>query len=126
MQAFVGEMDRLAEVNDDFRHVLFTGVNAQLVAMLLQPHEEIGLERHEVDQLFLIVEGIAEFAIADELHEVEEGAIVIVPAGTRHNVTNVGDDPLRLLTIYAPPQHHAGTVHHLASDAIREELILPR
>jgi mannose-6-phosphate isomerase-like protein (cupin superfamily) len=122
MQPFVGDLERLAEQNEDYRHVLFTGAHSQLVAMLLAPAEEIGMERHEVDQVFLIIEGLAEFSVDGALYEAEEDAIVVVPAGAEHNVTNIGDEELRLLTIYAPAQHPAGTVQHVKVAEAPKEL----
>ena len=121
MQPLVGDLERLAEQNDDYRHVLFTGAHSQVVAMLLRPDEEIGMERHEVDQVFLIIEGLAEFSVDDALYEAEEDGIVLVPAGAEHNVTNIGDEELRLLTIYAPAQHPAGTVQHTKGAAVAKE-----
>ena len=121
MQPFVGDLERLAEQNDDYRHVLFTGAHSQVVAMLLQSGEEIGMERHEVDQVFLVVEGLAEFSVDDALYEAEEDAIVVVPAGAQHNVVNIGDEQLRLLTIYAPGQHPAGTIQHTKAAATAAE-----
>ena len=126
MGPFTGDLERLAEQNDDFRHVLYTGMHSQLVAMRVTAGEEIGQERHEVDQIFIVIEGLAEFEIDDRLHEVEEDGVVIVPAGSLHNVTNIGEDELRLLTIYAPAQHKPGTVHRTKADALRAELVLQK
>jgi mannose-6-phosphate isomerase-like protein (cupin superfamily) len=121
MQPFIADLERLAEENDDFRRVLYTGPHTQVVTMLLKANEEIGLERHTVDQVFLIAEGVAEFEVEGMRYEAEEDAIVVVPAGARHNVTNIGSDELRLITIYAPAQHHAGTVHHTKAAAMAAE-----
>ena len=121
MQPFIGDLERLAEQNDDYRRVLFTGAHSQVVAMLLKPGEEIGMEQHHVDQVFLLVEGLAEFSIDDALYEAEEDGIVVVPAGAEHNVTNIGDEELRLLTIYAPAHHAAGTVQHTKAAATEKE-----
>ncbi len=125
MQPFVGDLERLAEQNDNFRHVVFTGEHSQVVTMRLRPGEDIGPERHDVDQIFVLIEGLAEFDLDDELYELEEDGILVVPAGTHHNVINIGEDDLRLITIYAPPQHAAFTVHRTRADAMSAEHLVP-
>jgi mannose-6-phosphate isomerase-like protein (cupin superfamily) len=117
MQAFHDDMKKLAKHNDDFRRVLFTGPNSQLVLMCIQPGEEIGEERHHVDQLFYFVAGSGEAIVEGEVRRVEEHDAVVVPAGTPHNFRNTGRRPLRLFTSYAPPEHPDGTVHHTKRDA---------
>lgn len=102
----------LARQNDAFRRELVTGAHSQLVAMTLPPREEIGEEVHEdVDQILLFVEGAGEAVLEGERSPVRASDIVFVKAGTRHNFVNTGQGPLRLLTIYAPPEHPAGTFH---------------
>jgi mannose-6-phosphate isomerase-like protein (cupin superfamily) len=123
MQPFVGYLEALATQHDDFRHVLFTGMHEQVVAMALQPGEDIGSERHEVDQVFMLVQGTLAFDLDAHRYELAEGGILVVPAGTQHNVINVGPEKARLITIYAPAQHPAGTVHHTKADAVRGELL---
>ena len=113
MTGFVGDIEKLTEKNNFFRQVLYTGKYAQLVVMSLQPGEEIGDEvHHTVDQFFRIEEGEAKFVFNEkEEHVVKSGDAVIVPAGTFHNVINASPTkPLRLYTLYAPPQHPDGTV----------------
>lgn len=118
MARFIGDFDRLSAANEDFRHVLFTTPRSQLVAMTLQPGEEIGLEVHDEDQIFVLVAGgPAEFVLDGERHLLGQHAFVVVEAGTEHNVTNVGGFPMRLLTVYAPSHHPDGTVHHTKADA---------
>ena len=124
MQPFIGDVGTLAQQNQDFRRVLFTGLHSQTVAMMLPPGEEIGLERHEVDQAFLIVQGVATFNVDGRDYVVEANGLFIVPTGAQHNVLNTGDEDLRLITIYAPAQHADGTVHHTKADAMRGELLL--
>jgi mannose-6-phosphate isomerase-like protein (cupin superfamily) len=124
MQTFTGSLEALAEQNDDFRRVVFTAMHSQLVAMVLPPGEEIGLEHHDGDQIFLLVDGTLAFDLDGRREEVGDGGIVVVPAGVHHNVTNVGRDVARLVTVYAPAEHAAGTVHHTRNDAIRAELAL--
>jgi mannose-6-phosphate isomerase-like protein (cupin superfamily) len=120
MTGFVGDIEKLTEQNKYFRQVLFTGKHAQLVVMSLQPGEEIGNEVHNtVDQFFRIEEGEAKFVFNEkEEHNVKSGEAVIVPAGTFHNVINASSkEPLKLYTIYSPPNHPDGTVHKTKAEA---------
>jgi len=92
--------------NEDFRRVLYTGHNLQLVLMTLQPGEEIGEEVHEDrDQFFRFEKGSGVVTIDGNENRVSEDFGVIVPQGARHNVRNTGSEPLRLYTIYGPPEH---------------------
>lgn len=112
----------LTRRNDAFRRELITGAHSQLVAMTLRPGEEIGEEVHDdVDQIFLFVDGRCETVLDGESSPSGPGQVVFVRAGTRHNVVNTGDAPLRLLTIYAPPEHPPGTVHMTREEAIAAE-----
>lgn len=115
---FVGNFKRLARANLDFRQVLQTGTYSQVVAMSLLVGEDIGEEVHEsTDQMFLIAAGAGEALVGDERHRVGEGDFVFVPAGTLHDITNVGDEDLKLLTVYAPPEHPAGTIEKTKAEA---------
>jgi mannose-6-phosphate isomerase-like protein (cupin superfamily) len=107
-----------ATENPDFRRVLWTGEHTQLVVMTIPPGEEIGEEVHETnDQLLTFVSGVGEARIAGEKREVVAGDLVVVPAGTRHNFVNTGPQPLVLYTVYGPPEHPDGTVHHTKAEA---------
>ena len=120
MTGFVGDIEKLTEKNKFFRQVLYTGKYAQLVVMCLQPGEEIGNEiHHTVDQFFRIEEGEAKFVFNDsEVHLVHDGEAVIVPAGTFHNVLNNSTkEPLKLYTLYSPPNHPDGTIHKTKAEA---------
>ncbi|MGO9951784.1 MAG: cupin domain-containing protein [Dissulfurispiraceae bacterium] len=120
MTGYVGHIEKATLSNGFFRQVLFTGKHNQLVVMCLQPNEEIGNEVHSnVDQFFRIEEGIARFVFNDtEEHIVGDGDAVVVPAGTLHNVMNTSaTKPLRLYTIYSPPNHPDGTVHKTKAEA---------
>ena len=120
MTGYVGPIEKATEKNKYFRQVLFTGKHLQLVLMSLQPKEEIGNEVHEqVDQFFRIEDGRAKFVLnGTEEHLVGAGGAVVVPAGTYHNVINTSPTkPLKLYTIYTPPQHPDGTVHTTKSEA---------
>ena len=120
MTGFVGPIERQTLENTDFRRVLFTGKHAQLVVMCLQPGEEIGDEVHaNVDQFFRIEQGEAKFVFNEkEEHVVRDADAILVPAGTHHNVINVSKTkPLKLYTIYSPPNHPDATVHKTKHDA---------
>lgn len=98
---------------NNFREVLYTTQRSQLVIMTLQPGEEIGLEKHEGHDQFIRVEAGQGVAILDgERHPLEDGVAVVIPAGTEHNVINTSDsEPMRLYTLYTPPEHPDGIVH---------------
>lgn len=118
MKGFVGDIEDLTEDNELFRRVLYTGRNLQLVLMSLNPGEEIGEEVHDDrDQFFRFEEGKGEVIIDGVANPVEDDIAVIVPAGAKHNVRNTGDEPLRLYTIYGPPEHIDGTVHATKAEA---------
>jgi mannose-6-phosphate isomerase-like protein (cupin superfamily) len=112
-----GNAFELARQNEAFRRTLETGEHAQLVVMTIQTGEEIGEETHEGDQLLLIVDGEGEAIIEGRSSPVGPGDYVFVPAGTLHNFVNTGSEPLRLLTVYAPPEHPDGTVHQTKAEA---------
>lgn len=115
------ELKEVAEENEYFRQVLFTGVHSQLVVMALRPGEEIGEEVHEVDQFIYLVTGDGEAIMAGVVAPFEKGDALCVPAGSLHNVKNTGDGPMKLFTVYSPPQHAAGTVEKYKSDVLEEE-----
>lgn len=118
LKGFVGDIEKLADDNSNFRRVLYTGKNLQLVLMTLKPGEEIGEEVHPgTDQFFRIEEGKGEVRINGEPTKINDGDVVLVPAGVRHNVVNTGGEPLRLYTLYAPPQHRDGTVQATKAEA---------
>lgn len=124
MTGFVGKIETLTLKNKNFRKVLFTGKYAQLVLMCLQPGEEIGNEIHKkVDQFFRIEEGDARFVFdGKETHTVHANDAVVVPAGTFHNVINISKtNPLKLYTVYSPPNHPEGTIHKTKAEAEEAE-----
>lgn len=121
MKGFVDDIETLTEDNGDFRRVVYTGKHLQLVLMSLEPGEEIGSEVHKThDQFFRFEDGEGEVVIDGVTHKVEADDAVIVPAGARHNVKNTGDEPLKLYTIYGPPEHKEGTVHPTKADETEE------
>jgi mannose-6-phosphate isomerase-like protein (cupin superfamily) len=112
MKGYVDNIEEATSSNGDFRRVLYTGKNLQLVLMTLQPGEEIGEEVHDDrDQFFRIEDGRGTVYIDGAPNQVEDDFAVIVPAGARHNVVNTGDEPLKLYTIYGPPEHRDRIVH---------------
>ncbi len=118
MKGFVGDIEKLTTENTDFRRVLYTGKHLQLVLMTLAPGEEIGEEVHEDRDQFLRLEaGAGEVWIDGNRSQVKDDDAIIVPAGARHNVVNTGATPLRLYTLYAPPEHRDGTVHVTKAEA---------
>jgi mannose-6-phosphate isomerase-like protein (cupin superfamily) len=122
MKGFVGDIEALTVENSDFRRVLYTGHHLQLVLMTLQPGDEIGEEIHDDrDQFFRFETGAGEVWIDGNRSKVEGDDAVIVPAGAKHNIVNIGDEPLRLYTIYAPPEHREGTRHVTKADADASE-----
>ena len=112
------DLDRLVRENDDFRREVATAEHSQVVLMTIPVGEEIGEEVHEgIDQLLVFVEGEAEAILEGESSPVHAGQAVLVPAGTRHNFKNTASTPLRLYTVYAPPEHPPGTVQHTKAEA---------
>ena len=118
MQWFVDNIEKLTLENSDFRRVLYTGKQLQLVLMTLAPGEEIGEEVHEDHDQFLRVEaGAGEVWIDGNRSPIKDDDAIIVPAGARHNVVNTRDTPLQLYTLYGPPEHRDGTVHRTKAEA---------
>jgi mannose-6-phosphate isomerase-like protein (cupin superfamily) len=119
MTGYVGKIEQVTLENTAFRQVLFTGKHAQLVVMSLLPREDIGEEVHDaVDQFFRVESGTAKVVMNGEGSVVSDGDAFVVPAGTVHNVINVStDQPLKLYTIYSPPNHPDGTVHQTKAEA---------
>jgi mannose-6-phosphate isomerase-like protein (cupin superfamily) len=118
MKGFVDNIETLTEENENFRRVLYTGKNMQLVLMALQPGEEIGEEVHgDRDQFFRVENGNGEIVIDGVANRIKADTAMIVPAGARHNVRNTGNKMLRLYTLYAPPEHLDGTIHSTKADA---------
>lgn len=121
MKGYVDNIERATVENEDFRRVLYTGKNLQLVLMTLPAGCDIGEEVHEDrDQFFRIEQGKGRILIDGVAHDVEDDDAVIVPAGARHNVTAGEGGPLRLYTIYGPPEHKDGVVHKDKEQAERD------
>jgi mannose-6-phosphate isomerase-like protein (cupin superfamily) len=116
--SWTGSITDAARDNADFRRVLSTGPHAQLVVMSIPAGEEIGEEVHDdVDQVLSIVDGHGEAVLDDVPRRIGDGDLVLVSAGTKHNVRNVGNGDLKLYTVYAPPEHPDGTIHRTRAEA---------
>lgn len=111
MKGYIDDIEARTKENADFRRVLYTGKRLQLVLMTLQPGEEIGEEVHaDGDQFFRVEEGAGQVLIDGTWTPIEHDSGIVVPGGARHNIRNTGHEPLKLYTIYAPPEHIDGTV----------------
>jgi len=113
---------KLAMNNDAFRDEVITGKECQVVLMTIQPGEEIGAEVHDDhDQILVFVEGNGQAVLAGQAREIGANDLVFVHAGVEHNFINTGSKPLRLYTVYAPPEHAAGTRHDTKTEADEAE-----
>ena len=117
MKGYTANIEKLSLENDNFRKVLYTDKNSQLVLMSLLPGEEIGEEVHDVDQFLRVEKGVGKTILSDISHDIGDGNVIIVPAGTKHNVINTGADSMKLYTLYMPPHHRDGVVHKTKAEA---------
>jgi mannose-6-phosphate isomerase-like protein (cupin superfamily) len=120
MNGYITNIEKATLENENYRKVLYTAKNSQLVLMTIQPGDEIGEEIHELDQFIRLEAGKARVTLDGVEHSIEDDWAVVIPAGTKHNVVNVGDEPVRLYSVYSPPEHKDGTVHATKADD-REE-----
>lgn len=121
-----GDLFAVARTNDDFRRVLSTTRHTQLVVMTIPPGGEIGSEVHEgIDQTLIAIEGSGTSVLDGEERPFGAGYAVVVPQGARHNFVNTGAEPLRIVTVYGPPDHRPGTVHHTKVDAEQDKGDVP-
>ena len=116
MKGYVLNLEKETVENEDYRRVLYTAKNSQLVLMSIKPGDEIGEEVHELDQFIRLEQGTAKVILDDVEHTLEDDWAVVIPAGTKHNVINTGDVDLKLYSIYTPPEHKDGTVHSTKAD----------
>ncbi|MBA4399910.1 MAG: cupin domain-containing protein, partial [Anaerolinea sp.] len=119
MNGYHADIEKITLRNEYFREVLFTGPHSQLVAMAIKPGDEIGTEIHNGnDQFFRIEAGKGKAVLAGKEFPLEDGMVVVVPAGVQHNIINTSaNEMLKLYTIYSPPQHPDGTVHKTKAEA---------
>ena len=121
MKGYVQNIESISVKDENFRQVLYTAKNCQLVVMALNPKEEIGMEVPELDQFFRVEEGIGE-AVLDGIHKmISAGFAVLVPAGTNHNIINTGTTPMKLYTLYSPPNHRDGVIHKTRAEAEKDD-----
>ncbi len=111
MKGYVTNIEKLSLENDNFRKVLYTDKNSQLVLMSLLAGEEIGEEVHDVDQFLRVEKGTGTAILNDRSHDIADGSVIMVPAGTKHNVINTGNESMKLYTLYTPPHHRDGVTH---------------
>ena len=123
MNGFHANITHLTATNGNFRQVIYTGKNTQLVLMSIEPAGEISAEIHpENDQFFHFESGEGLVIIDSNEYDVSAGSAIIVPAGAEHTVINVSDtDPLQLYTLYSPPHHKDGATHATIEDAIADD-----
>ncbi len=122
MKGYVANIEQLSLANEYFRQVLYTDARMQLVVMALKPNEDIGEEVHTLDQFIRIEEGEGKAVLDGEEHALADGTVVIIPAGTRHNIINTSaQKPMKLYTLYAPPNHKEGTTHKTKAEAEADE-----
>ena len=117
MNGFLINMEKATLENNNFRRVLNTANNSQLVVMSLLPGEEIGMEVHDLDQFIRFESGRGKVILDGEEKAVEDDWAVVIPAGVEHNVINTSDsEKMKLYSIYSPPEHPDGTVHPTKAD----------
>jgi mannose-6-phosphate isomerase-like protein (cupin superfamily) len=118
MDHFLTDIEEATVKNDNFRKVLFTAHNSQLVLMSLKPGEDIGAETHDLDQFIRVEAGRGTASLNGKDFPIHDGSALVIPAGTKHNIINSGkDEALKLYTIYSPPEHKDGVVHRTKQDA---------
>jgi len=118
MQGYVANIEKETAENENFRKVLYTAKFSQLVVMALKPGEEIGEEVHTLDQFLRIEQGTGKAVLDGVESDISDGSAIVIPAGTKHNVVNTSEnEPMKLYTIYSPPEHRDGVVHATKADA---------
>lgn len=120
MKGYITNIETATRENTDYRRVLYTGKNSQLVLMSIAPGDEIGEETHHLDQFLRFEEGEGKVILDGVSHNVSDGFAVVIPEGTKHNVINTGNTHLKLYSIYSPPEHKDGTVHKTKADEKEE------
>jgi mannose-6-phosphate isomerase-like protein (cupin superfamily) len=124
--AYRGDLFGQVRANQDFRRVLATTRHTQLVVMTIPPGGEIGAEvHHGIDQVLIAISGSGTSELAGEVAPFTAGDVVVVPEGTHHNFVNTGTEPLRIATVYGPPDHAPGTVHRTKEEADADEADVP-
>ncbi len=117
MKGYVTNIEKVSLDNDNFRKVLYTDKNSQLVVMSLLPSEDIGEEVHDVDQFLRVEKGNGKAVLNGIEHEISDGSVIIVPVGVKHNIINSSNGSMKLYTLYMPPHHKDGVVHKTKEQA---------
>jgi len=122
MKGYFIDIEKATKENKNFRKVLYTVKNSQLVVMCLKPGEEIGAEVHDLDQFIRIEKGKGKAVLDNVEHMIEDDYAVVIPAGANHNIINTSNDKeMKLYTIYSPPEHRDGVVHETKSAALADD-----
>src|SRR3989344_1575076 len=122
MKGYVTNIEKDTLDNANFRKVLYTAKNSQLVVMSLKPKEDIGAEVHQLDQFIRVEKGNGKTVLNGKEHEIGDGSAIVVPAGTEHNIINTSEtEEMKLYTVYSPPNHRDGIVHPTKTDAEANE-----
>lgn len=121
MKGYVNNIEKISLENENFRRVLYTAKNSQLVLMSLKPGEEIGEEVHNLDQFIRCETGEGKAILDGVEYDINDGFVVVVPAGARHNITNTSNKPMKLYTLYSPPNHRDGVIHKTKVEAEADE-----
>ncbi len=121
MKGYITDIEKATKENNNFRKVLYTAKHSQLVVMSLKPGEEIGEEVHDLDQFIRVEEGEGKAILNEVEYELEDDFAVIIPAGVKHNVINTSDGPMKLYSLYSPPEHKDGIVHITREEAMEDE-----
>lgn len=123
MKGYVTNIEEEAIGNTYFREVLYTSTRVQLVVMSLKPGEDIGEEVHQLDQFIRVEKGEGKAVLDGVEHAIKDGSAIVVPGGTRHNIINTSStEPLKLYTLYAPPDHKDKLIHHTKADALADDV----
>ena len=118
VQGFHDNIEESTIANSNFRKVLYTGKNSQLVLMSLKPKEDIGKETHpDIDQFFRVESGTGKAIINGNEYKITDGFAIVIPAGAEHNIINTGNEDLKMYSIYTPPNHSDGTIHKTKAQA---------
>src|SRR3989344_296291 len=121
MKGDVTNIEKDTVENNNFRKVVYTAPNSQLVLMSLKPGEDIGSEVHQLDQFLRVEKGTGKTVLNGAEYPIEDGSAIVVPAGTEHNIINTGETEMKLYTVYSPPNHRDGVTHRTKEEAVADE-----
>jgi len=122
MKGYVVDIEKVTKENKNFRKVLYTAKNSQLVVMSLRPGEDIGEEMHDLDQFIRIEKGKGKAILDGAEHTIEDDYAVVIPSGTRHNIVNTSNnEEMKLYSVYSPPEHRDGVIHKTKADAMADD-----